>query len=141
MNEKKITEFRHLTQQRRESVISEVDSILADDNLLDIDGYPTRDCLRAIEIWDWEDASGWFEFIKSVWHLASWGWHEAEVKDDNSSKTLRQYNISTAGWSGNEDIIEAMMKNNMLWSFCWVQSRRGGHYIFENDLGENQEQK
>jgi len=28
-------------------------------------------------------------------------------------------------------IIRAMEENNSIWSLVWVQSRRGGHYIFE----------
>lgn len=139
IDEQKMSGFRYLTQQKRDAAIVEVESILAKGHLLDEDGYPTDDCLRAIEIWDWENSRGWFEFIKTHWHLASWGWHEEDVKDEYFDKTVHQYNISTAGWSGNEDIIRAMMKNNMLWNFCWVQSRRGGHYIFEDELSENDE--
>ncbi len=44
---------------------------------------------------------------------------------------LYEWHLSTGGWSGNEDIIGSMKKNTMFWIFCWVQSRRGGHYIFQ----------
>ena len=88
---------------------------------LDEDGYPTDATLELIAKWNYEDPVGWFEFIESIWYLREWGWR----KDGNT------YNVSTAGWSGNESVISAMMKNWVLWSTTWVQSRRGGHYIFE----------
>ena len=105
--------------------------------LLDDDGYPTDAALDAIEIWHWTDARGWFKFIEGLWHLRSWGWHEADVPHEWSDHRqykdvlVHQYNISTAGWSGNETIIRAMQRNHTMWNLNWVQSRRGGHYIFE----------
>ena len=93
---------------------------------LDEDGYPTEDALDKIEKWQYNDPKGWFKFIENIWHLRSWGWSEGYNENG-----MYQYNISTAGWSGNEDIIRAMQKNKILWSVAWVQSRRGGHYIFE----------
>ena len=47
------------------------------------------------------------------------------------SRLLHLFRISTGGWSGNESIIRAMERNGMMWHLNWVQSRRGGHYIFE----------
>jgi hypothetical protein len=38
----------------------------------------------------------------------------------------------TGGWSGNEDIIEAMMENVLLWLAVWQRSERGGHFTFTN---------
>ena len=93
---------------------------------LDEDGYPTEEALDKIEKWHYNDPRGWFKFIENIWHLTSWGWSKGYNIDGNYL-----YNISTAGWSGNEDIIRAMQKNKILWSDTWVQSRRGGHYIFE----------
>ena len=62
------------------------------------------------------------DYIKSKWRYADCGyWKEKGDK----------YCISTAGWSGNEDIVYALKLNVMFWSLCWVQSRRGGHYIFQ----------
>lgn len=100
--------------------------------LLDEDGYPTDHALDLIEKWYWTDERGWFDFIKELWYLRSWGWGEASMPNEyNPNKVVQQYHISTAGWSGNESIIRAMEKNDMMWHFTWVQSRRGGHYIFE----------
>ena len=109
---------------------SRIDGLLCED-MLDEDGYPSEAALEIVRIWHWTDAKGWFEFIKSIWHLASWGWHEGEAIDEISSEKVWQYNISTAGWSGNESIIREMQKNAFMWHLNWVQSRRGGHYIFE----------
>ena len=109
--------------------------------LLDDDGYPTDAAHDIVEIWHWMDAKGWFEFIKSIWAYRSWGWHEGEEDHEwDASRKVYRYNISTAGWSGNEGLIRSMEKNGMLWNTQWVQSRRGGHYIFElNDFGKDDE--
>jgi hypothetical protein len=93
---------------------------------LDADGYPTEEALDLIEKWHYNDPRGWFRFIANIWYLRSWGWAEDRTENDKY-----EYTISTAGWSGNEDIIRAMQQNNILWSTTWVQSRRGGHYVFE----------
>jgi hypothetical protein len=102
------------------------------EDMLDEDGYPTETALMLIEKWHWTDSKGWFEFIKSIWHLASWGWHEGEEPHDwDATQKVYRYNVSTAGWSGNEAIVRSMQANEWMWHFNWVQSRRGGHYIFE----------
>ena len=97
---------------------------------LDEDGYPTEEALIEIENWSYNDPKGWFKFIENIWHLRSWGWSEVRKAYLDSPDKI-EYHISTAGWSGNEDIIRAMQENNILWSDTWVQTRRGGHYIFE----------
>jgi len=105
---------------------------LLEEDLLDDDGYPTDAALKIVEIWHWSDPKGWFEFINSIWHLRSWGWSEGEEQHDwDKDEQVYRYNISTAGWSGNESIISAMQSNDVMWHTTWVQSRRGGHYIFE----------
>lgn len=112
-----------------------VQSLLDNGDILDEDGYPTEDALTIVEKWSFDDAKGWFDFIHSIWHLKSWGWPEGiEPHEWNKDETVYRYQISTAGWSGNESLIAAMRQNYMNWSLTWVQSRRGGHYIFE--LGE-----
>ena len=39
--------------------------------------------------------------------------------------------LHTYGWSGNEEMIEALMKNMMFFSLYWEKSTRGGHYYFK----------
>lgn len=87
---------------------------------LDTDGYPTDEALDKIRDWDYNDINGWFDFIKSIWWAADWGW---TVEYGNLA-------ISTGGWSGNEEIIDAMHKNYILWNMSWHEHRRGGHYRF-----------
>jgi len=104
---------------------------------LDEDGYPTEEVLEYIERWHWSDAKAMFEYIQKIWVYADFGYWREEIvsKDDYNgmeyNEPKHRYYISTAGWSGNESIIGAMKENTMLWSLNWVQSRRGGHYIFE----------
>ena len=103
--------------------------------LLDEDGYPTAEALDIIQLWSYDDPTGWFEFIKQLWNMVEWGWEVVRQPHPNRPEVaVDRYYISTGGWSGNEDIIRAMMKNTMLWSFNWVSSRRGGHYVFEVEL-------
>lgn len=84
------------------------------------DGYPSAEMLQAVKEWDYSDCAGLFDKLQSVWIYPTYfkreGW------------TL---NVSTAGWSGHEDLIHALQENRMIWSICWVSSRRGGHYAFE----------
>ena len=103
--------------------------------LLDEDGYPTAEALDIIQLWSYDDPTGWFEFIKQLWNMVEWGWEVVRQPHSNRPEVaVDRYYISTGGWSGNEDVIRAMMKNTMLWSFNWVSSRRGGHYVFEVEL-------
>jgi hypothetical protein len=101
-------------------LIAEIDRLTGaaeDDGSEDEPGYPSKAQLKRIATWPIEDFKGWMAFIKTVWAYADWGWHEQDGL----------YQISTAGWSGNESIIRAMEKNP-LWILGWQQSRRGGHY-------------
>lgn len=101
----------------------------------DEDGYPTQDALNLIENWHYTDPVNWFEFIHSIWYISDWGW-SSDVIDHRwkeGTKVL-EFQMSTAGWSGNESLIKAMEKNKMLWYLTWQESKRGGHYIFEVEM-------
>jgi hypothetical protein len=120
---------------QRELTRYQIAEFLRTEEALDEDGYPTERTLWALEKWPWDDAKGWFAFLRNVWHLADWGWHELDEPKELSNplfpEAVHRYHLSTAGWSGNESLIRAMEANDMLWATTWVQSRRGGHYIFE----------
>lgn len=94
--------------------------------------YPDEDELKRIREWDYHDFLGMMDFIKGLWWMPSFGWRQAEAKDSLMEREdVTRYDLSTGGWSGNESIIDAMQENTMFWMLSWVQSRRGGHYIFE----------
>jgi hypothetical protein len=131
MNDK-MKEAMKKFEEEKVITLARIDTLLEEEPL-DDDGYPSDAALEIIQIWPFDkDNREWFDFIKSIWHLRSWGWHEGEEKHEyEDDKKVYRYNISTAGWSGNESIIRAMESNSMMWHLHWVQSRRGGHYIFE----------
>jgi hypothetical protein len=125
--------FAHAESERKLKEWQEFYALHKDDEMLDEDGYPTEIALELIEKWTWHDEKGWFEFIKSIWYYNSTAWGEGEEPHDwLEDKLVYRYHISTIGWSGNEAIIRSMQKNDFLWYLVWVQSRRGGHYIFES---------
>ena len=84
--------------------------------------YPTQDELERIEKWKYDDFHGLMSYVRDLWYHPDWGWlQQGEL-----------YRISTAGWSGNEELIAAIGRNFVWWSRFWVIERRGGHYIFAN---------
>jgi hypothetical protein len=118
-------------EQDKEDARRAIFDLIDHNELLDDDGYPTEAALDVVKLWHWTDAQGWFKFIRSLWAYRDWGWTEGTDIDDWDDSQAYRYHISTAGWSGNESIIRAMQDNHMMWHLNWVQSRRGGHYIFE----------
>ena len=95
------------------------------DEILDEDGYPTDEFLEVLR--SWPHQKGFDELLQEAMkaHIYPSYWQREE--DDGKAV----WNISTGGWSGNESIIYALEDNDVFWFSCWVQSRRGGHYIFE----------
>ena len=87
--------------------------------------YPEEHELKMIEKWEYTDFPGLMKYIEELWSYPQY-WKETHI-DPNYTK----YEISTGGWSGNEDIVGAMMSNSMFWMNCWLISTRGGHYEFE----------
>ena len=85
-----------------------------------IDGYPTTEELEKVVSWPHTDPWGLVDYLKNIW------WYpERQIRTGPAWVEL-----STAGWSGNEDIIEALKKNGF-WFLYWEKSERGGHYRFE----------
>ncbi|MGH7207832.1 MAG: hypothetical protein ACREIL_00455 [Nitrospiraceae bacterium] len=85
--------------------------------------YPTNEELKVIEAWPantTDSIRALLALVKERWNWPDWGWHQ------DGSRLL----ISTGGWYGNEDLIDALRGNFMFWVLCWVSVRRGGHFEF-----------
>lgn len=106
---------------------------------LDEDGYPTGSCLGYLRACSADAA---FAILQENW----WPFDGTGISGDLSPAEReiieglspqvdlrsRQYlRLVTGGWSGNEDMLEAVSQNGlvMLW---WRLSVRGGLYVFEN---------
>jgi len=81
--------------------------------------YPSQVELKALREWDTiKDMHGFLDFFQEIW-------------EGSCSRAGRKLLVNTQGWSGNEDIINAMQDNLMFWSRCWQITQAGGHYVFE----------
>ena len=122
--------------QRQQNAWAQLKAQLMDQDHLDEDGYPTEAALELIRRWHWGDTAGLIEFICGLWHMRSWGWSEKDASDlppddpDHQPEGGQLIFAATGGWSGNESLIGAFQQNHMAWHLAWVQSRRGGHFIF-----------
>lgn len=87
--------------------------------------YPTQEELDTISKWDVTDLDGWFDYIASLWH-----WEHLFRSKRPREKGQVRFEAHTGGWSGNEDIIVAMMQNHIAWSLSFYNLRRGGHFEF-----------
>ena len=72
-----------------------------------------------IKHWNINDIPGLFDYIESIWELVP-------PERDNDFIILR-----TGGWSHNEEIIDALKENKLVWSLCWVMSTSGGYHKFK----------
>lgn len=91
--------------------------------------YPTDAQLRRIVGWPYTDPAGWLAFARSIWWSADWGWHVYDGIDD-FGMPITVHLVSTAGLSGNAEVLDAMESNLSLWGMTWYSHRRGGHYEF-----------
>lgn len=100
---------------------------MTDDLIFDQDGYPTHAMLEAIRTWQ-PPYAPLFDRLGQLWYR---GYFERAPRRMRwRSQLHRVYEVSTGGWSGHEDVINAMKENFMLWHMCWYSTRVGGHYIF-----------
>jgi hypothetical protein len=86
------------------------------------EGYPSEQELETIEKWPLRDVFELLNFIDDLWQYKI----DFRVWD----KGILHYELHTGGWSGNEEIIEALKKNRFIDRFC-VKWMRGGHWYFE----------
>jgi len=93
---------------------------------LDENGYPDKQSLEQIANWDLrtQDIYGLLDLIKEN---TNWANRQIEIK----GKQVIRFIYHTGGWSGNEDVIRALMSNGPFWSLFWYKSERGGHFYFK----------
>ena len=84
--------------------------------------YPTEEELKIIIEYE-VTKKNFHEFMEIVKEL--WNWNDTYFIRKGDT-----YELHTGGWSGNEEIIGALMRNSTFWLMYWKQSRVGGHYIF-----------
>ena len=93
------------------------------------DGYPEEHELDVIKEWHiskWHkelDPFKLIDFIESITWTSEWC-----IK--RRGKRIVYFEFHTAGWSGNEEIIE-VLKSTFFWTLYWQKSIRGGHYYFK----------
>jgi len=92
--------------------------------------YPTKGQLTTIKEFDLakKPVRELLDYIEPIWEYGDWGF----------IRTPHKLELHTGGWSGNEDIIEALHRNFLFWSMYWWNSRRGGHYIFRDSMVSNE---
>jgi len=90
---------------------------------MDEDGYPEEDVLKKIREWNLVK-DGYHDLIRLV--QENWKFEEFEYFALNG----KNLELHTGGWSGNEDIIDAL-KQTDFWTAYWMKTERGGHYYFE----------
>ena len=93
-----------------------------------VDEYPREYELETIKNWDLIERSV-TELLDYVQHL--WKYDDRFVL--KGKRVLRLY-LSTGGWSGNEDIVDALQQNFLFWNLYWVKHTKGGHYWFRIPL-------
>jgi len=99
------------------------------------DGYPDDKEIEAIEKWDYMDALSLIGFIEERWQYKDWGFKKKWAKDSFQKKDwVLHIEMHTGGWSGNEDLINALLRNRMATVILnYRMWKAGGHYWFEFD--------
>ena len=108
----------------------ELDTVLPD-VLLDEEGYPTEEYIAFVKGYN-NQTMLIMEFVEDVlqdgWYFGDWAF-----KLFRKYKGKRKLLLSTGGWSGNEEIIDAILGNVYLThsKMKYIGWKRGGHYTFE----------
>lgn len=107
------------------------------ESLSDGHGYPTPKTLRTIRKWpsDQQRINELLDLVAAAWHWPDFGvsreLRPAEAEVVHAEEGERFLRLATCGWSGNEDLIEALNRSTSLaWFFTWKLSASGGLHIF-----------
>ncbi|GAH55057.1 unnamed protein product [marine sediment metagenome] len=94
--------------------------------MLDENHYPDEKSLKEIAEWDIlkHGVQGLLDLVEE-----NTNWPDRQIFI--TGKKVIHFEYHTGGWSGNEDVINALRQNLLFWSVCWEKSTRGGHYYFK----------
>lgn len=94
-------------------------------------GYPSEQRVEEITMIAWVDARRWLhdEFPRLWKSLNACGYIEVEETTDIMDKPALRIYVATGGWSGCEEVIEAMLGH--FWIRHYLrETRSGGGYTF-----------
>lgn len=98
----------------------------------DADGYPTEATLDVVRNWKASTnfaVKDFFAFLREAWRYPE-RWRGTTMQNPVDREQVSVIRVSTGGWSGNEDLIDAMQENTVLWTLVWEASFRGGGFVF-----------
>lgn len=87
------------------------------------DEYPSEEGIVTIETWEPTEGFDYMPLLRAIQRV--WRW------PSYFRLTARRAYVSTGGWSGHEDMLNALERNHMFWTLHYLQHRRGGHFIFD----------
>ena len=101
--------------------------------MLDADNYPDEASLKQIREYDLleQPFSG---LLQLLWENTNWADRQIFMR----GKHVIHLTYSTGGWSGNENVVDALRANILFWGLCWERTDAGGHYYFRIDLRQMQ---
>jgi len=93
--------------------------------MLDKNNYPDEQSLKEIAEWDIlkQGIRGLLVLVEENTNWPDWAF---SIK----GKRVLRFEYHTGGWSGNEDVINALQENILFWAMYWQKSEAGGHYYF-----------
>lgn len=97
---------------------------------MDNEGYPEQHELDLISGWDYKDVFNMLDYIGDRWNYGDWGFKREWKYNDLFKRYELHLELHTGGWSGNEDLINAIMENEWFKRLWYAEWRRGGHYKF-----------
>jgi len=94
--------------------------------------YPSEEDVERVRLWDRKDIAAGLDFVFELWSDYGSVRREltaGEAEVIHAAAGEKYLRLATGGWSGNEDIINAMQENTGLW-MCWRLTACGGMHIF-----------
>lgn len=97
--------------------------------MLDEDGYPDKASLKEIKEWDIlkHGVQDLLDLVEENTNWPDWAF-------SINGKRVLHFEYHTGGWSGNEDVIDALRRNTLFFPMYWEKSNRGGHFNFKINL-------